>query len=244
MISKLCDDIYTLFLSGTKENKQKLYSNVHELARYFFLNPITLDALKEVFELERKLLHVKGSHKQFIEERIFHIFTEAALSCSPKKSQHEYIRLNEERIKHERNTEKKQQYVMAFQLVTFAVELFHFKKARDNFNTKRKSLALGILSLLSHDYDIPEAYELSVLSLKSKKKDAIFAALEFQENYVNARGIPLSADVIEQLDTIVLHTKDRSVAVNALDIQIKAGHISEFEALSRIDEWKEHHEYW
>ncbi len=114
MVNKLCDDIYTLFLSGAKENKQKLYSNVHELARYFFLNPITLDVLKEVFGLERKLLHVKGSHKQFIEERIFHIFTEAALSCSPKKSQHEYIRLNEERIKHERNTEKKQQYVITF----------------------------------------------------------------------------------------------------------------------------------
>ncbi len=58
------------------------------------------------------------------------------------------------------------------------------------------------------------------------------------------KRIPLSAEVIELLDKIVLQTKNRSVAVSALNLQVKTGRISEFEALSRIDEWKEHHEYW
>jgi len=41
-----------------------------------------------------------------------------------------------------------------------------------------------------------------------------------------------------------IQTKDRSVAVGALDLLVKTGNISEFEALSRIDEWKEKNDYW
>ena len=72
----------------------------------------------------------------------------------------------------------------------------------------------------------------------------ILAALEFQENYIRNRGVPLSSEIIEVLDKIILQTKDHSVAVGALDLQVKTGNINEFEALSMIDEWKGKNDYW
>lgn len=244
MITALYNDIYELFLSGIKANNRELFDKVHELTSYFFQNPITLDSLENLFELERKLMNSKGPHKQFVEEHIFKIFSRSTLYCSPKNIDDKYLVLKEELVEKERDTNEKQKYIFALKLVNFAVEIFNFKKARDSFNSKRKSLLLEILSKLSNYYDFPEALELSLLSLKSKKKDLILAALEFLENYVHNRKIPLSSEIVELLDKIILQTKDRTVAVGVLDLQVKTKHISEFEALSRIEEWKEKNDYW
>ena len=114
---------------------------------------------------------------------------------------------------------------------------------RDNFNSQRKSLALEVLTILSNYYELPGVYDSCLILFKSKKKEQIFSAIEFQENYVENREVPLEKEIIEILDKIVVQTKDRSVAVSALNIQVETGHIDEFEALSRIDEWKEKNDY-
>lgn len=246
MVNVLCNDIYKLFLSGNKANNRKLFDKVFELSRYFFQNPVTVESLENLFELEKKLMNSKGSYKQLIEEHIFQALSSSSLYCSPEQTDNEYLTLNEKLIEKATDINEKQKYIMASKLVGFAIEIFKFKKARDNFNSKRKSLSLKVLGNISNYYDIPEALELCLLSLKSKKKTLILAALEFQENYTRNREIPLSSKVSRILDKILLQTKDRSVAVSALDVQIKAGNIREFEALSRIDEWKEKNEndYW
>ncbi len=129
-------------------------------------------------------------------------------------------------------------------LASFAIEIFNFKRERDSFSNKRKSLALQILSNISTYYNIPKAHDLCVLSLKSKKKALILAALEFQEGYIRDRKVSLGSNIIVILDDIIEHTKDHSVAVSALDLLIKTNNISEFQALASIDEWKEKHDYW
>lgn len=244
MVNVLCNDIYKLFLSGNKANNRRLFDKVFELSRYFFQNPVTLESLQNLFELEKKLMNSKGSHKQFIEEHIFQALSSSSLYCSPEQTDNEYLTLNEKLIEKATDINEKQKYIVASKLVGFAIEVFKFKRARDNFNNKRKALSLQILGNISNYYDIPEALELCLLSLKSKKKTLILAALEFQENYTRNRKIPLSSMVSKILDKIILQTKNHSVAVGALDLQVKTGNISEFEALSRIDEWKEKNEYW
>ena len=243
MVNTLCDDIYTLFVSGAKENMQKLRANVHELTRHFFRNPITLEALDAVCDLERRLLHMNGSQKQFIEEDLFLVFTEVARLCVRENADEDtFLLLNEQLITHEDDNPRASTHIMASRLVEFADELFQFTKPRDNFATKRKAHALGMLSALSEVYEIPEAYATSVGFLKSKKRDAIVAAIKFLDWYTNVRDIPLEEDVIEQLDKLIIQTKDHSVAVHALNLQVRTGHIDEVTALSRIDEWKERFE--
>ena len=58
MVNILCNDIYKLFLSGNKANNQKLFDKVFELSRYFFQNPVTVESLENLFELEKKWLCV------------------------------------------------------------------------------------------------------------------------------------------------------------------------------------------
>lgn len=244
MIEILCNDIYNLFLSGNKANNRELFDKVFEISRYFFQNPFTLESLENLFELEKKLMNSKGPHKQLIEENILQSLSRSTLYCAPEQHDNEYLTLNAELIERATDDKEKQKYIMALKLVSFASEIFKFKKARDNFNNKRKSLSLGILGNICNYYNVPEALELCLLSLKSKKKTLILAALEFQENYCRNREVPLRSEIIEILDRIIIQTKDRSVAVGALDLLVKTGNISEFEALSRIDEWKEKNDYW
>ena len=239
MIEIFCNDIYNLYLSGNKANKRELFNKVIQVSGYFFKNPITLESLENLFELETKMTNSKGPHKNYIEENILEILSRSTQYCAPKQPDNEYLTLNTDLIEKAIDDKEKQKYIMTSKLVSFASDIFKFKKERDNFNSKRKSLALDILCNISIYYNVPEALELCLWSLKSKKKTLILAALEFQEIYCGNREVPLSSGIIEILDRIIVQTKDRSVAVGSLDLLVKTGNISEFEALSRIDEWKE-----
>lgn len=45
--------------------------------------------------------------------------------------------------------------------------------------------------------------------------------------------------MINELNKIILKTKNRMIAMGLLNLQVITGYISEFEALSEIDDWKE-----
>jgi hypothetical protein len=242
MLNVLCNDIYQLFLLGNNADNRELFDKVFKL-RFSYGDPLTVESLDSLLDLERKLMNSKGQHKQLIEQQIFQVLSSITLYCSPEQNDDQYLTLNEDLIESVTDSNEKRKYIIALKLVNFAIDVFEFKKPRDNFNSKRKSLALLILGDLSNYYDIPEALNLCILSLKSKKKALILAGIEFSENYFIKRNLPLDTETIEILDKIILQTKDRSIAVSALDIQVKLGHISEFEALMRIDEWKEKHYY-
>jgi hypothetical protein len=245
MISSLCDDIYKLFLLGIKADKRELFNKVSDLTAYSIKNPITANTIETVIALERKMMNSKGAHKNYIEQQLFQIFSRSAMYyCSPKKSGKKYLLLNDELVRKEKFTKEKEKYIISLKLVNFADEIFEFNIARDNFSNKRKALSLEYLSILSNYYDLPKSLELCLFSLKSKKKDLIFAALEFQENYARNRHVHLSEEIIELLNKIILQTKDRSVATGALNLQVITGEIGEFEALSRIDRWKEKNDNW
>ena len=245
MLNNICNDIYNSFLLGIKANNRELFNKVFELTAYSIHNPITPSIIETIIELERKMMNSKGPHKQFIEEHIFAILSRGArYFCSAEKLDDEYLTLNKELIRKENDAEKKEKYIISLKLANLADEIFQFKMARDNFSNKRKALSLNILSTLSNYYNLPKSLDLCLFALKSKKKDLIFAALEFQENYIRKRETYLSSNIIKLLDKIILQTKDRSVAVGALNIQVTTGQIDEFEALSRIDEWKEKNDIW
>lgn len=244
MVNKLCGHISNYFLSGSKADERNLFNKVFDLSRYFIQNSATLESLEKLFALEQKIMTSKGPHRQFIEKQILEILSRISMSLTAKNTHNSYLDLKEELLEKIDNINERQRYLVALKLANFAIEVFNFKQTRDSFSNKRKSLALEILSNISSYYNLPEAHDLCLLSLKSKKKALILAALEFQERYIRDRKTSLGSDIIEILDDIIEHTKDHSVAVSALDIQVKTDNISEFEALSRIDEWKEKHDYW
>ena len=113
MVEELCYDIYALFFSESKVDIKKRRLKMVELGGYFFHNPITLNSLKPVCELERKLLTVKGTHKSYIEDQLFYILTEAALQCTAEDVKGGCITLNEKRINQESKKSTRERYRMA-----------------------------------------------------------------------------------------------------------------------------------
>lgn len=232
MLKKICDDVYNEFLLGEKSNNKSLFEKIHKLDGFFYYrNLITPDSLEILFDLERKMIHSKGPNKQYIERTI--------LKGLSKYTFQTHYFMNTESYSKKKALEEEQEYLIALKLVDFADELFAMNIPRDNFANKRKGLALEMLMPLAKQYDIPKIFELCLIALKSKKPGLILSGIEFLETCGNGQNTPLNPDVIELLDKIILETRDRSVAVSALNVQVQKGHISEFEAMMRIDEWKE-----
>ncbi|SLM30322.1 conserved hypothetical protein [Desulfamplus magnetovallimortis] len=232
MLKEICDDVYNEFLLGEKSNKKSLSEKIRKLDGFFYRGKqMTLDSLEILFDLERKMIHSKGPNKQRIERTILK-------GLSRYTFENHYFMDTESDIK-KRTSEEEQEYLIALKLVDFAEELFAMNISRDSFANKRKGLALEMLIALANHYDIPKIFELCSIALKSKKRELILSGIEFLESYGNDQDEPLHSDTIEILDEIIFDTRDRTIAVSALDIQIQKGHIGEFEAMSRLDEWKE-----
>lgn len=242
-IENLCVDMFEIFSSSHKKDRQQIIGKLSEITRHFFSHPITLDSMETLLELERKLLTAKGQNKQYIEQRVFEILGRITLVCEQKKGGKQRLSLTQDLVEHEKDSNEKQKHRAGLKLVNFAHEIFQFKKARDNFSSKRKALALDILTRLSMYYEIPDAHDLCLISLKSNRKDLILAAIEFLDIQDKSTEEGLDPEVIDLLNAIIQKTKDRSVAVSAMDLQVKTGHITEFGALSKIDDWKEKHLY-
>ncbi len=218
-INAICDEVYRLFLLRTKGGNKELLTKLDKIGRYFFQRPIDNDSLKCFFDLERKIVASSGPNKKYIEDHIFKAILIGIQSAAVKRD-------------------------VALNIVDFTKEIFLLKIPRDSFNSKRKAFALEILMHLSERHEIPDSLRICQESLESNKKDLIIAAVAFYGNHCRRNQVPLDAHIIETLDKIVLRTKSRSVAVCCLNLQVETEHISEMEALSRIDEWKEKNLSW
>jgi hypothetical protein len=238
MIARLCKDINKLFLAAAKEGERELFDKAYDLSRYFALNRATLESIKPVLDLERKLIAEKGPNKNFLEQRVFEALRNIAVYCVAYGSPGKRLPLTPAVLAEKAGSQEKSRHALALELVGFAKEMYQLNSPRDSFNSKRKGLALDIIGKLDAGYDIPEVMELCISALQSNKKALIFVAAELLEIRC-ARNLPLEPEIIECLDRIISKTRDRSVAVTALNIQVEADVIDEFEALARIDDWRE-----
>jgi hypothetical protein len=102
---------------------------------------------------------------------------------------------------------------------------------------------LELLERVEAYYDVPEYMALIISALASAKKSLVLTAVESYERYLRKRDVSLAPEVLVLLEDIVQKTKDRSIAVAALHLQVASGGISEMGALSEIDDWKERNGY-
>jgi len=125
-------------------------------------------------------------------------------------------------------------------ICAYALDCFTFRKARDQFAGTRRSCAFQILGSASWVFDIPEAIPPVLTALQRNRRWEVRGAISFLEEYFRAReGMSAPAEVVDGLFSVVERTDNRSNATGALNVLVKAGHISEFEALDRLDDWKD-----
>jgi len=226
-VKKECKKIADLFLLNDKKKGFELRGGLYKMGLYFDESEsLIASEVNELLELEYMLMHNKGCGKKDAEKIILETL-EFTIAFKFLKTEEESKKEKEEKDK------------ILELLLNFAKNIFSFKKERDGFSSKRKGYALNILGELSSIYKIPEALEFCMICLDSKKDTLIYSGLEFIDDNIDELENIFTLEFITKLDKIILRTKSRSVIFKALNIQVSNGNISEFEALDRLDDWKE-----
>jgi hypothetical protein len=123
----------------------------------------------------------------------------------------------------------------------FALACFAFKRPRDSFGGKRRGLAYEILGHVGGMADLPEVVTMARKSLKQANSVESRQAADFLKQYFTERDIPQDDTIIDELLSLAERTDSRSTVFSALDALVENGAICEFEAMSRMDDWKSKH---
>lgn len=218
---------------------RKLYNIREELNNLEF----SFSNLEQILDFERYVIYNKGTNKFKVEETILELLQILIIDLC-ESYDFDIALLNEKLINNTQDIELKKIHKINYSLLDFAKELFMISIPRDSFSSRRKGLAMGLISKLLFYYDIPNKFDLFIKALQSSKDKLIIEALdELHYYFENLPEEHLSDEIINELDKIVLKTKDRTIATGSLNLQVITGCISEFEALSRIDDWKEKYYY-
>lgn len=125
------------------------------------------------------------------------------------------------------------------ELATYGVECLAFRRARDSFGGRRRSIAFQVLTYAHPYLDLPEAVRVAQSIVRSAAGNDFHGAIEFLKARFEQRREEPDKDLVDALLGVAKRTRSRTIAVGALDFLVKTGAISEFQALDRIDEWKE-----
>lgn len=92
----------------------------------------------------------------------------------------------------------------------------------------------------AHPYvDLPKAVRVDRSIARSADGNDCYGALEFLKTRFEQRREDPDDELVEASLGVAKRTRSRSIAVGALNFLVETGVISGWEALGRIDEWKE-----
>jgi hypothetical protein len=127
------------------------------------------------------------------------------------------------------------------ELRDYALECLRFSaRSRDAFAGARRGQSFEILGIAGRLFDLPEALDMARQALR--RSQTVRGAIIFLEDYFKAReGMEMPDDIHTALLTVAETTDSRSTATGALNVLVETGEISDMEALSRLDNWKDKH---
>ncbi len=219
-LDEQCKKILELLNLNDKNQKAELMHQTHNFSRKFD-NPkeVSVSDINKLIELEYEVMPIKGYTKERVENVLFNTLLTITF--------YDYSKTN--------SLFKKSEIEDIMSLFTkLAKKVFAFKDKRVYSNT-RKALVLDLFGSLLHKCDLAEAFEFAIAAITSKNDTVIIAGLSLINEHFDLFENKVTNEFIELLDNIILKTKSRSVAFNALDIQVSNCNISELEALDRLD---------
>ncbi len=193
-------------------------------------------SLIPILETTKKIALQKGKFKHVLEGELLSL-----IAYLPYRLWRDFVEDDSQFF--ERNAKSREGQI-AESLVGFAKEIYDIKIDRDAFAGKRRGFSLRILENLSDFFEVPELMELCLKSVKNKSKNEFLRSIDCLLGYYLERNETPSEEIIEIIDKRIEKTKHRGEAVSGLNLQVETGLISEFEALSRLDEWEEKNDVW
>lgn len=126
-------------------------------------------------------------------------------------------------------------------LGTFARDSLQFTKPRDSFSGRRRGFAFEILAGVGRYVPMPGIEEKAIATLAGSDGDDVRSAIEYLRSLYGRENTGPDVAITDTLLTLVERTPSRSVAFGALDLLVSTGTINEFDAMNRMDDWKEKH---
>ena len=208
-----------------------------------FTRELVPDAVKvrQVLEFVRALRSSDAPGRQVAEEQLMEDLSYLARQCGTVLKDAECPRLTG--FASATAAPPKLQPVLEVlrELHGFALSCFEFKRPRDSFGGTRRALAFEILGRVGLAADLPEVVCMARKALKKAQSVEARQAAEFLQGYFSERCLSPDDEMIEELLSLAEATDSRSIAFNALNALVETGVISEFEALDRMDNWKDKH---
>ncbi|MGE3310916.1 MAG: hypothetical protein AB7O66_13180 [Limisphaerales bacterium] len=125
------------------------------------------------------------------------------------------------------------------ELAGYAVECLGFRRRRDSFGGRRRSIAFEILAWAAPHVEVSEAVRIARSIVQSGDGNDFHGAIEFLLEQFQDRDEAPDEELVGALFGVAERTRSRSIAVGALNFLVETGAINELQALDRIDEWKE-----
>jgi hypothetical protein len=212
---------------------------LHQFAEKVAVDPAKVRMLLEIATLLRAS-DVK--RRQVTEEKILSFLVYLAILCQGAVAK-TGVPIGEAFL-HDRNPEVTDSGRVGVlrELHDFAVGCFSFKRARDAFGGKRRALAFEILSFVGQVADIPEAIVLALRALAKGRSAEACAAVEFIKDYHEAREMTPDESLVDEILRMTDRADSDSTVISGLNALMEMGVIGEFEAMGRLDHWREKHD--
>ena len=239
----LKEEFIELYKQENTKYNYEIFRKLYEIREKLNNLDFSLNNLGQILDFERYIIHNKSTNRFKVEETILELLQMLIIDLC-ESFDFEILLLDGKLVNDTPDIELKKIHKINLDLLNFAKELFNISIPRDSFSSRRKGYALGIISRLLNYYEIPNKFVLFIEALKSSKDKLIIEVLnELHYHFENLPEQHLSEEIINELEKIILKTKNRTIATGTLNLQVITGHISEFEALSKIDDWKEKYYY-
>ena len=128
------------------------------------------------------------------------------------------------------------------ELAGYAVECLGFRRPRDSFGGRRRSIAFEILAWAAPHVEVPEAVRIARSIVRSGDGNDFHGAFKFLLERFQDRDEAPDHELVEALLGVAERTRSRSIAVGALNFLVETRAISDLEALDRIEAWDDRNE--
>lgn len=123
-------------------------------------------------------------------------------------------------------------------LDAFAQDCLHYRRARDSFGGRRRSMAFGILTATARHLPRPDMVEHAMATIQGSAGGDVPGAMELLRSHFERLDAAPDSALTEALLKLAEVTHSRFVAFRALDLLVVTGVISEGEACDRLSDWK------
>lgn len=210
------------------EDYIQLRKSFYLLNSVFTFKQITPKNIDTLFEVSSNIANSKKQYRQKTEKVILDFMTYLSIDLFDLDSD---------------SSDEDAVYKAALLLSDFAKKIYTINIPRDAFSGKRKAYAIEILCNLNVYFDTPDFLDIVKKALKNKSKTQFIQVTDSLQEYFEEAEIQPDDDIVKIINKRYDRAKTKSEVMACIQFFVKTKTISEYEALSMLDRWKEENDY-